>query len=404
MKSPAEIGRALLRRYELHAGQWLNRAFSGQPFEVQTFSVSVPKSEAAADVKRYADWETEWRNISGPGIRIVTEPVSWKELGRTEKLFKVMVTSPKGAFLLMPGGRDLGDRFLSALQRLEKLACEGQERLVQAYLEEARFVLNAPEAEFYRMTQATSWLREHPRADCYIRELPVEGIDTKWLERNKGLVARLMSVALRLKKPLLAADVAARWNLLSPPVLVRVRHANLLAQGLPPDALVALPPRVLAQQPVRRVAVVENLQTGLALCVPDDVLIVVGMGTAVQTLADVPWSREAEIFYMGDLDQHGVAILGQIRRRLPQVRSVLMTPDVLKRWRHLAVADPTQTVAVPAEGLTAEEQDLLQYLQRDHLRLEQERLGMDEINRAFAVALRDSEGKSGRSLRIPCGH
>lgn len=391
MKTPEEIGRALQRRYELHRQAWLGRAFLGAPFEVQSFSVAVRKSEAAADIRRYAAWEETWRGAARPGIRLAEEPAAWKELGLASRLSRVQVTSLKGAFSLMPEGEELGARFLRALARLDSLVADGRQSLARACLQEARFVLDAEDDAFHRMTQVIAWLESHPKAGCYIRELPIEGVDTKWLEQNKGLVARLMSGVLGLEKPLLADDVARRWNLLSPPPLIRVRHAHLAAAGIPPDALAALPVSVLAQGTVRRAVVVENLQTGLAVSVPDDVLIVVGMGMAVRALAEVPWSREASIFYMGDLDQHGVAILGQLRRLLPQVKSVMMTLPVLKRWERLAVEDPTAPIAVPLESLTPEEQELLAHLQQGRLRLEQERLGMDEINRAFAEALRNPE-------------
>lgn len=390
MKTPEDIGRNLQRRYERHRQAWLARTFLGKPFEVQSFSVAVPKREAASDIRRYEVWEEGWRAASRPGVRLSEEPASWKELGRSARLSRVQVVSLKGAFSLMPDGKALSGNFLRALARLDGLAADGRQALARACLQEARFVLDAEDDAFRRMTQVVAWLESHPKADCYIRELPIEGADSKWLEQNQGLVARLMTGVLGLEKPLLAEDVARRWNLLKPPALIRVRHAHLLAEGIPQDAFVALPASVLAQKTVRRAVVVENLQTGLAISVPDDVLIVVGMGMGVRSLADVPWSREASIFYMGDLDQHGVAILGQLRSLLPQVKSVMMTLPVLKRFERLAVEDPTEPITVPLEDLTPEEQELLAHLQQGRLRLEQERVGMEEINRAFAEALGNS--------------
>ena len=136
-----------------------------------------------------------------------------------------------------------------------------------------------------------------------------------------------------------------------------------------------------------RVAVVENLQTGLSLKVPEDVLIVSGMGAAVKALASVAWARRAQVAYMGDLDQHGLAILAELRRALPQTESVLMNLATLHRWQALAVQDPTDALRKPLAGLEPAELALFDILQAQRLRLEQERLPIADINQAFLAAL-----------------
>ena len=113
------------------------------------------------------------------------------------------------------------------------------------------------------------------------------------------------------------------------------------------------------------------------------------MGAAVKVLSDVWWAPDADIVYMGDLDQHGVAILADVRQKLPQVRSVLMDETVLRYWRRLAVTDPTALIRMPAVGLTESEAALFQHLQVSRLRLEQERLPIGLVSRAFQAAFRE---------------
>lgn len=72
---------------------------------------------------------------------------------------------------------------------------------------------------------------------------------------------------------------------------------NDLAVGLPIKALCELRPRA--------VCMVENLQTGLSLSLPDDVLIIMGCGFDVTRLGAVPWFSKVPFAYMGDLDVHG---------------------------------------------------------------------------------------------------
>lgn len=385
----ADVGATLEKRYRRHAGEWLARAAEGAPFVPETFALTYRKADAAADIAAYNAWEAAWYAAEGAGLRVGRVPAAWRDLGRDERPAKLWVLSLKAAFSLMPQGKALGNAFLTALKRLDGLTGRAGERLRAAYLEETKFILTADAFEFERMTGVLAWLYEHPQANCYVRELPIEGIDTKWFEKNLGLMARFLTTVFAETTPIRAPDIVRRWNLLSPPALVRVRHADVLVPGLPSDDLIALPLSVLEKGNVRRVAVVENLQTGLTLDVPGDVLIVTGMGAAAKVLSDVWWAPDADIVYMGDLDQHGVAILADVRSKLPQVRSVLMEEPVLHRWRKLAVPDPTTPIRAPSAGLTEAEAELFRRLQASRLRLEQERLPIGLVSRAFQAAFRE---------------
>lgn len=385
----AVVGETLEKRYRRHAGEWLSRAAAGRPFAPEAFPLTYRKADAASNIAAYNAWEAAWYTAEGEGLKIERESAAWRDLGRTERPAKLWVLSLKAAFSLMPQGKALGAAFLTALKRLDQLSgTTAGDRLRAAYVEETKFILTADDFEFDRMTGVLAWLYAHPVANCYVRELPIEGIDTKWFEKNLGLTARLLTTVLEEAVPIRAADIVKRWNLLSPPALVRVRHADLIVPGLPADDLTALPVSVLEKGNVRRVAIVENLQTGLTLNVPADVLIVTGMGAAAKVLSDVWWATDADIVYMGDLDQHGVAILADVRSRLPQVRSVLMDVKVLRHWRRLAVTDPTAPIRGPETGLTKEEAELFTRLQTSHLRLEQERLPIGLVSRAFQTAFR----------------
>lgn len=87
--------------------------------------------------------------------------------------------------------------------------------------------------------------------------------------------------------------------------------------------------------------VVENVQTGLAVKdVPEDVPILMGLGFSVRLLSEVPWIREVPIFYFGDLDMHGMAILAAFRKTAPQLRSVLMDVASLEVFKQYSMTDP----------------------------------------------------------------
>lgn len=91
--------------------------------------------------------------------------------------------------------------------------------------------------------------------------------------------------------------------------------------------------------------------------------------------------------------KHGLVISAELRTKLPKTTSVLMDAATFERYRALAVPDPTQPLAMPAQGLTGRELVLFELVQRTGLRLEQERIRLSVIERAFAA--RDGVRKQG---------
>ncbi|MFT3860777.1 Wadjet anti-phage system protein JetD domain-containing protein [Micropruina sp.] len=128
------------------------------------------------------------------------------------------------------------------------------------------------------------------------------------------------------------------------------------------------------------------------------VIAVHGNGLVVTELAAVAWIAGSRVLYWGDLDSHGLAILGELRAVLPQTESVLMNTEVLQRFAHLAVADPT-----PRRGaighLTPGETRALEWLREGDLRLEQERIPWPYAAAAISQAMGVGQDSSGSRVR-----
>ncbi len=192
------------------------------------------------------------------------------------------------------------------------------------------------ELDFQRLQDLLAWLLAHPASGLYPRQLPLAGMDSKWLEPRIGLVA-LMLAAIRNT----AAETAsphAQCGLKRPPASVRLRVLGpaLRAQigGLddisaPLETLAAL-----AWQP-RHVLIVENLQTGLALQDLPGTVALMGLGYAVDALAPLQWIKQAACWYWDDIDTHGLVILHQARLQWPQLQSLMMDEATLQRHASL---------------------------------------------------------------------
>jgi hypothetical protein len=142
--------------------------------------------------------------------------------------------------------------------------------------------------------------------------------------------------------------------------------------------------------PVGRVFITENEVNGLAFPDVPDSIIIFGLGYGIDRLGQIPWLRHKDVFYWGDLDTHGFAILDSLRGLLPTVRSFLMERTTLLAHRDLWVEEPERHDR-PLLRLTPEECQVYDDLRFDRLgtrvRLEQERIAFDHVDRVLTDLL-----------------
>lgn len=247
--------------------------------------------------------------------------------------------------------------------------------------------------DFERLLSLLAWLRAHPASGLFVREIPLEGIDSKWFERHRRALAALWCALF--DEAFAPTDFAAAVGLRTQPKYVRIRHAApWFGDGSPTgsydperDALMVTIEQLARRAPASRtVLIVENEQTGLSLTAPRDIPILIGMGYGVAALEEIPWLSDTRILYFGDLDTHGLAILAECRKRFPQTESLLMDQATFDRFRPLAVTEARQAGPLP-EALNESEAALYAELLRTQGRLEQERIPLEAVNAAISLAL-----------------
>jgi hypothetical protein len=238
-----------------------------------------------------------------------------------------------------------------------------------------RAILNLAPADFNTLLHVVDWVCENPASGFRIRQLPIRGIDTKWLERHRSLVDALHT----------AVTGRPRLGLLNAPDTVRIRFLDPLLRpgGLtditaPVDQLAKLSfGPALPGQPVptpRVIFVFENLETVLAMPETPGAVVVHGSGYAAKLLWSIPWIAEGRIIYWGDLDSDGFAILHVLRSGCDNVTSVLMDEDTLLAYRDLWVPEPKPAAGAYPTLTEGEQQALRRVRAEDNVRLEQERI------------------------------
>lgn len=233
------------------------------------------------------------------------------------------------------------------------------------------------------------WIAENDTTQLYLRHIDLHGVDTKFVERHEQLLGQLLSIALppeRVRPD--GSSFARRYGFRAKPVYTRFRPLSPLP-GFPPHVTeLQLRTEELAtvDVPFDTVFVVENEVTYLAFPTVPDAIVLFGEGFALTTLEMVPWLREKEIVYWGDIDTHGFAILNRLRSRLPKVSSLLMDRDTLLAHRDQHVGEPNPTT-LPQPHLTEQEQSLYRDLIEDRfghaVRLEQERVRFSLVRQAL---------------------
>lgn len=227
--------------------------------------------------------------------------------------------------------------------------------------------------EWPTLLAAARWLDRHQGRDLYLREVTARGVDTKFIERHRGVLADLLG---RDSGP---AAFATQIGFRDKPATVRLRFgAGFL--GLPDhlsEATFRLEELVVARVCVQSAVIVENEITYLSVPVPSGGVVIFGEGFRVSRAGALPWLRGVPTWYWGDLDTHGFAILHQLRAWLPQTQSFLMDRQTLLSHRDRWVREPRPRAAA-LDNLTDSEQgvygDLLTDRYAENVRLEQERI------------------------------
>lgn len=370
--SPEAAQDLLVRRFNNQHQNWLSGAGTW-PLIV---ALGVPTDkDIAKDVSSVRAWVKAWQSWIGPG-EVLFEERQFARFGKHHLPSKLIFES--AAVVAEAVGQF--KRWETAGERYKQMSSLWP-ILAQGSVLASRFDVLADYSskDFDRLVNLLGWLNANPASGLYLRQLPVEGLDTKWLETRTSLVAGLLRAIRGGGNE--GSDFHALAGLKKPAHRIRIRllcpKLRSLVGGLgdieaPVGELSSLPISPLA------VVIVENLETGLALPDIANAVLIMKLGNAVSALEALPWLRTAVVLYWGDIDTHGFAILDRARRIVPQIRSVLMDEATLFTHQPLWGRETVQCADVPFEELTAEEKSVYGNLRAgtwgERIRLEQERL------------------------------
>lgn len=373
----AAVARAR-RLVERDKREWAARTGADPVFE----AVLHPPSERAVltDHAAAIAWVQSWRAVLIGAAHVIWTRKRWPSVGEQEVPERVVVAGADAIAEFAGAAASRGWRTLrDRADRVRMRFGGGGDALAQVIRRNSSALERLTESDFLILLDVVEWLVGHPSSGSRVRQLPIRGIDTKWLEAHRALAEGLHT----------AVTGCESLGLLAPPALVRLRFLDpTLLPGGPTD--ITAPVEQLAELDLSpaTVFVFENLETVLSMPEMPGAVVVHGSGYAANRLSRMPWIKRGRVLYWGDLDSDGFAILHALRSGCDDVTSVLMDSATLLAFRDLWVPEKK-----PARGtyptLTSAESIALERVRSEgDVRLEQERIPWETALAALTEAAR----------------
>jgi hypothetical protein len=327
------------------------------------------------------------------GYAIDERPINHRQIGPQQLPYQLRFETPDDWLRFIEKTSDFAD--------FERLTQETRERLpdLAGFLEEKPLEVLSHRADWSRLLTVCEWFRGHPQPNLYIRQLDIPGVDTKFIESRKGLLKVLLDriPGIGVNVPEVSGiskhGFERRFGLKYDPPLVRLRLLDeRLAVGGLTDLCLPIGDVMGRDFGAATVFITENKINGLSFPPVSGALIIFGLGYGIEILAEIEWLKDKRIYYWGDIDTHGFAMLSQIRGYFSWTRSLLMDTETFLEHRPLWGTENTaRRFTGNLSNLTATEAHLFSELKDnrwgDRLRLEQERIAYSRVRQTLAAVL-----------------
>lgn len=378
MKFPEDVRKQLVRRFRSKHREWL-ASYGGDGAEANAWPLNInlgvpAERQVLKQVEDVRAWVAAWQSWRGAGS-LRWNDRRWRTLG-TQRVPEALTLADPAEVAQWIGEADRWDR---AQERFVELL-ERWPRLAGTLPRHFDLLADYSVVDYRRLIDMVAWIDTNPASNLYPRQLPVSGLDSKWLEGRKAVLADLVGAVRGESSG--DGDLFQLCGLRAPPQLVHLRILDEdLRERVGGLADLSAPLEQLAglDMPVANVFIVENRQTGLAFEDLRQSVVIMQLGYGVDVLRCLPWVAAAgRCIYWGDLDTHGFAILNRARTYLPGLKSILMDESTLHGHRDLWVQEGTQHSAETLPLLSDCEQALYASLKSNawgqNVRLEQERV------------------------------
>ena len=369
-------------------GILLSTVISGEDIFPRRMTLKGPDSRELSDsFPKVRDWIAR---ISRAAIqyRIEWRNINHRILGANKIPAEIWIDSLDDALAFI--GKRLAVEQFAALVALTR---KHQPKLLPWLVKRPLRALELAE-EWPRFLEIVTWLLKQPRPGIYLRQIDLPGIHSKFIEGNRGVLGELFDYALPPEEingtVTGAGGFCRRYGFRDKPLRVRIRILDpklaLLPTETDQDITLTQATFTKLNIPVTKVFITENEINFLAFPQVPHAMVIFGAGYGFENLATVEWLRERNIYYWGDIDTHGFAILNQLRGFFPRAASFLMDQHTFLEHRALWGVEPSPETGILTRLTTVESTlyDQLRKNEWDHqVRLEQEKIGFEWLTEAL---------------------
>ncbi len=239
-----------------------------------------------------------------------------------------------------------------------------------------------------------NWLYENPQSNLYLRSVPLE-VHSKFIENNQSLIHSLLTSEKITKE----RTFIKQHGLADKPSFIRFRLLDRLelAEGFKPTEMILTAedfkklPLARFLKDITRIIVIENEMVYLSFPKVKNTICVWGHGFTAGQFKSFAWLDKYELFYFGDLDEHGYDILSIFRAAFPKTRSFCMDMKTFKEFDRFRVKGESLKGPAPS-NLTDEELLVFGELKKngERNRLEQERISQQWIMKQGQIAFNEA--------------
>ncbi len=383
MKSPSELAYRLARQWE-NSDLREARLIGGAEWPVR-LSIGRPTAQLVAE-----DWQIVSNHIkSWRAVRVgqvVWESVSFRATGDSINIPTFWEISNA-----IEWGESASDRIVAAeYSSLTSILASSDPLFHPLFVRQRSLWSDKPLPEILKAAELSSILEPACACGAPLRALSLAGIDSKFFERHRGLILRLLDLRFDgeasrqgLETFLDAWQELDHWLLVAdldgeilPFFEQRVRSSELLKADLC----------------VRHLLIVENERClHLLPRTQPGTVVVLGAGNNLRWL-EAPWVQRAQVAYWGDIDTWGLTLLANARSMIPGLTALLMSQmDFEKYAEKHAVTEAVIARPCPPDQLTAAEKSLYFHLMTCKMgRIEQEFLSRIDVAESLLSWLKSS--------------
>ena len=383
---PAELRRQVRSLWD--RGRILSILVTGEAIFPVRLTLRRPSAaELGEQFDEARSWSASLRSM--PNVRIVMREFHHRVSGANALPHEVWIDTVEDAATLIDKQRDV-----ATFRRVVDAIGSRQPSLLPWVARRPLKALQLAD-DWSLLLDIVGWLQSHPRPAIYLRQMDLPGVHSKFVETRRGVIGELLDCALPPESIDFSATgvagFARRYGFLDKPERLRFRvldPAHALLPGVQgrnthnQDVTLDAATFAALDTGVSRVFVTENEINFLAFPGVEGGMVIFGAGYGFESLRKAHWLSRCRLFYWGDIDTHGFAILDELRGHFGHVESFLMDRDTFLAFETLWGTENSPTDRdLPA--LIAEERALYNDLRFNriglNLRLEQERIGFEWV-------------------------